>query len=207
MAARSRAERERIRFVCPVANQAGCLVGVDPGGATPRRRTLRTRHAGGRGRPVARNRGGSPWDWPRFACLLSDLTLPGRADLTALRHPRQDDGTRAALRVLVAARDQMTVERTANVNALIALVRTVDLGVDARKPLSTAQIDEIARWRARSESLAAPDAALDPCSATKTSSCSKRNGSTSSRSTRKPAAGAARPGIDRHQPGFYTSAS
>lgn len=75
-------------------------------------------------------------------------------DVTALRHPRQDDGTRAALRVLVAARDQMTVERTANVNALLALVRTVDLGIDARKPLNAAQIDEIARWRARSESLA-----------------------------------------------------
>lgn len=76
-------------------------------------------------------------------------------DLTALRHPRQDDGTRAALRVLVASRDQMTVERTANVNALIALLRTVELGIDARKPLNAAQIDEIARWRTRSENLAA----------------------------------------------------
>jgi hypothetical protein len=37
---------------------------------------------------------------------------------------------------------------------LIALVRTVDLGVDARKPLNVTQIAEIARWRARSESIA-----------------------------------------------------
>ncbi len=45
----------------------------------------------------------------------------------------------------------------------------------------------------------APDAALDPCSATKTSSCLERNESSSSRSTRKDAAGAARPGIDRYR--------
>jgi hypothetical protein len=48
----------------------------------------------------------------------------------------------------------------------------------------------------------AADAALKPCSATKTSFCSERNGSSSSRNTRTAAAGAARPGIDRHQPGF-----
>jgi hypothetical protein len=48
----------------------------------------------------------------------------------------------------------------------------------------------------------AADAALEPCSATKTSFCSERNGSSSSRNTRTAAAGAARPGIDRHQPGF-----
>jgi transposase len=40
-----------------------------------------------------------------------------------LRVPRQDDGIRAALRVLVTARDQMALERTAKVNALTALVR------------------------------------------------------------------------------------
>jgi hypothetical protein len=45
----------------------------------------------------------------------------------------------------------------------------------------------------------AADDALDPCSATKTSSCSERNASSSSRNTRTAAAGAARPGIDRHQ--------
>lgn len=88
-------------------------------------------------------------------------------DLTALRHPHQDDGTRAALRVLVAARDQMTVERTANVNALLALVRTVDLGIDARKPLNDGQIDEIARWRARSESLAPATARAEAVRLTK----------------------------------------
>lgn len=48
----------------------------------------------------------------------------------------------------------------------------------------------------------AADAALEPCSATKTSSCSERNESSSSRNTRTATAGAARPGIDPHQPGF-----
>lgn len=70
-----------------------------------------------------------------------------------LRHPRRDDGVRAGLRVLTTARDAMTTERTAYVNALTALVRTTDLGVDARKPLTGAQIAEVSRWRARREDI------------------------------------------------------
>lgn len=73
---------------------------------------------------------------------------------TKLRHPRRDNGERAALQVLVAARDHMTSERTACVNALLALLRIVDLGIDARKPLTTKQINEISRWRNRAEDLA-----------------------------------------------------
>lgn len=68
-----------------------------------------------------------------------------------LRQPRLDDGERAALRVVVAARDHMTRERTAAVNALTALVRRVRLGVEARHPLSCQQIGQIARWRGREE--------------------------------------------------------
>ncbi len=48
----------------------------------------------------------------------------------------------------------MTNQRTANVNALTGLVRAVDLGIDARKSLTRAQIIEISRWRSRDESLA-----------------------------------------------------
>jgi transposase len=55
------------------------------------------------------------------------------------------------MRVLVVAREQMTGERTRAVNALNALVRTIDLGIDARKPLSTRQLGTIARWRDREE--------------------------------------------------------
>jgi transposase len=71
-----------------------------------------------------------------------------------LRHPRSDDGPRAALRILLTAREHMTTERTATINALTALLRVVDLDIDARKPLTARQIGEIARWRTRSEDLA-----------------------------------------------------
>jgi transposase len=40
-----------------------------------------------------------------------------------------------------------------NVNALIALLRAHDLGIDARKPLVPAQIATITRWRERDEQI------------------------------------------------------
>jgi transposase len=71
-----------------------------------------------------------------------------------LRRPRSDEGIRAALRILVTAREHMTTERTATVNALTALLRVANLGVDARRPLTVSQIGEVARWRTRVEDLA-----------------------------------------------------
>jgi len=76
-------------------------------------------------------------------------------DDSRLRRPRQDDGMRAALRVLLAAREQLAAERTMNVNALTALLRVHDLGLDARKPLTKHQIQHVSRWRERHESLIA----------------------------------------------------
>jgi hypothetical protein len=67
-----------------------------------------------------------------------------------------DERVRAALRVLVAARDHKTAERTATVYALIALLRVVDLGIDARRPLTGKQIAEISRWRTRTEAIELP---------------------------------------------------
>lgn len=93
---------------------------------------------------------------PLDARAIAAAALP--LDPHRLRVPRQDDGVRAALRVLVAAREQMAVERTAKINALTALVRIVPLGIDARKPLTDTQITEISRWRARDEELAAATA-------------------------------------------------
>ncbi|MCB5292441.1 IS110 family transposase [Arthrobacter sp. SO3] len=93
---------------------------------------------------------------PLDAGAIAAAALP--LEESELRIPRQDEGVRAALRVLVAAREQMTVERTAKVNALTALLRSVDLGVDARKPLTDAQITDTSRWRAREEALAAATA-------------------------------------------------
>ena len=86
------------------------------------------------------------------AAAIAAAALP--LDEGQLRIPRQDDGIRAALRVLVAAREQISVERTAKVNALTALLRTVDLGMDARKPLTDSQIIEVSIWRTRDEELA-----------------------------------------------------
>lgn len=59
-----------------------------------------------------------------------------------------------ALRVLSVARDGMTRQRTAAINTLTALLRTVELGVDVRKPLTTKQIQQVAAWRPRRESVA-----------------------------------------------------
>jgi transposase len=88
-----------------------------------------------------------PLDAQRIAAAVLPL------DITELRHPRRDEGTRAALRVLVAARDHMTGERTGTVNALTGLVRSTDLGLDARRPLTTRQINEISAWRTRTEDI------------------------------------------------------
>ncbi|MDI9909615.1 transposase [Rhodococcus sp. IEGM 1406] len=71
-------------------------------------------------------------------------------DVDRLHRPRAD-GSRAAMRALVVAREQMTCERTRAVNSLTALVRTVELGVDLRKSLPCSQITAIATWRTRSE--------------------------------------------------------
>ena len=73
---------------------------------------------------------------------------------TQLREPRADDGVRAAIKVLLASRDHMSTERTATINALTALLRVVDLGIDARRPLTATQIVTIAAWRTRDEDLA-----------------------------------------------------
>ncbi|MDR0417248.1 MAG: IS110 family transposase [Propionibacteriaceae bacterium] len=89
---------------------------------------------------------------PLDARAIATAVLP--LDTAKLARPREDHGTRAALRVLVAARDDMTRERTSHVNALTALLRTADLGADARKSLTAALIAQIAGWRTRDEPLA-----------------------------------------------------
>ena len=55
--------------------------------------------------------------------------------------------------VLVVAREELNAERTRSINALTALVRSFDLGLDARRPLSKSQVATIARWRASNEDL------------------------------------------------------
>lgn len=83
---------------------------------------------------------------------IAQAVLP--LDITRLRRPRADDGARAALRVLITSRDHISTERTAAINALTALLRVVDLGIDARRSLSTGQIAVVAAWRTRDEDIA-----------------------------------------------------
>ena len=95
--------------------------------------------------PAARRRGKDDvLDSARIARAVLGLRLD------QLCWPRAG-GTRTAIRVLVSARDQMGTERTKIINSLTALVRSVDLGVEARKALTSAQITTIAGWRTRDE--------------------------------------------------------
>lgn len=71
-------------------------------------------------------------------------------DTSGLRWPRAT-GQRVVLRVLSVAREEMVAERTRAINALTALLRTVDLGVDARKALPHRMFKVIAGWRERRE--------------------------------------------------------
>ncbi|MEV7607837.1 IS110 family transposase [Paenarthrobacter sp. NPDC089322] len=74
------------------------------------------------------------------------LSIP----LDHLPEPRSGQN-HMALRILSNARRNMARERTAAINALTALLRVVDLGMDARKALTTSQIQTIAAWREREE--------------------------------------------------------
>ncbi|MGW2770527.1 IS110 family transposase [Streptomyces sp. NPDC001275] len=89
-----------------------------------------------------------PIDARRIAAAV--LPLPEEQ----LRNPRMDEGIRAAAQILLTARDELTGERTRAVNALTALVRTADLGIDARRSLGAKKVGETARWRPREEDLA-----------------------------------------------------
>ena len=66
-------------------------------------------------------------------------------DVERLAVPRAD-GLRSALRVLLTGRRGLDTRRTADRNALNALVRTTGLGIDARKALTGAQVTMIVGW-------------------------------------------------------------
>jgi transposase len=89
---------------------------------------------------------------PLDAAAIAAASLP--LEHTKLRIPRHDQRAQASLRVLLAAREQMTDERTAKVNALVALTRSVDLEIDTRQTLTPEQMTTVAHWRTRNEDLA-----------------------------------------------------
>lgn len=70
------------------------------------------------------------------------------SDKRELIEPRAE-GVRSALRVLLVARRAMDTRRTADRNALNALVRTHGLDVDARRALTDRQVRMIGAWRDR----------------------------------------------------------
>lgn len=81
-------------------------------------------------------------------------TLTMRTDRLRDRRGGGDQHTasvRSALQVLLTAREQANGERTRAVNALTALVRTHDLGLEARRALTNTQIKTISGWRRRAE--------------------------------------------------------
>lgn len=90
-----------------------------------------------------------------------------------LRRPRLSDGARQSVRILVTARESISKDRTRSINALTALVRANNLGIDARKKLTGTQITEVSRWRTREEGLSLSIARSEASSrATRSSSMS-----------------------------------
>lgn len=69
-------------------------------------------------------------------------------DVERLIQPRCD-GPRQALAVLLASRNRIDSQKTANRNALNALARQIPLGLDTRHALTDAQIKQISAWRPR----------------------------------------------------------
>ena len=76
---------------------------------------------------------------------ISLLSLP----ITKLATPRVGN-ERKALRILLGARRNLVTQQTTNKNALIALLRSIELGIDARKPLVMSGYKLIATWHIKS---------------------------------------------------------
>lgn len=119
--------------------------GRPPTARASRRRWLRAGSKSRRSGPIARpSRARTGKSDPIDAEAAARSVI--REDLDKLAQPRRT-GDRTALRVLLAARALVDQQRTVNRNALTALVRSIDLSVDARKPLTDAQMATIAAWR------------------------------------------------------------
>lgn len=83
-----------------------------------------------------------------------DAITAARATLAmpvARLRDRRGGQDQVALQVLTTAREQLNAERLRAINALTALMRTHDLGIDARRALTSTQIRQIAGWRRRAE--------------------------------------------------------
>src|SRR5699024_4865145 len=72
---------------------------------------------------------------------IAATTLP--LPMHKLRRPRTREGVRQGLRILITDRESMAKDRTRCVNALNALVRANDLGIDARRALTAPEMTQI----------------------------------------------------------------
>ncbi|SDS06765.1 IS110 family RNA-guided transposase [Agrococcus carbonis] len=68
--------------------------------------------------------------------------------LERLATPRSGE-LRRALQLLLTARRLLERQRAQDHNALTAIVRRIELGIDARKALTDRQVEQIAAWRTR----------------------------------------------------------
>ncbi|MBF0816514.1 IS110 family transposase [Microbacterium paludicola] len=117
--------------------------------------------AGSYGRPLAEALGGAGIrvvEAPKIRYRPSgkDDRLDARAAAAAVLpledtalNDRKSGAERDAIQILLTARAEMTRERTQAINRLTALARRFDLGIDARRSLTAAQIRQVAAWRPR----------------------------------------------------------
>jgi transposase len=76
---------------------------------------------------------------------INILSLP----ITKLAKPRTGN-QRKALRILLGARRNLVTQQTMNKNALTALLRSIELGIDVRKSLTRPDYKLIATWHIKS---------------------------------------------------------
>ena len=146
-------ERDFKYFLSRMKHRAGDFVlfaveGTSSYGATLTRFLLAAGHAVCEVKaPKAKSRGGRGKTDQLDAEMgaRSVLHLP----LDKLIQPKHGD-ERGALRILLATRAMLVKQQTMEKNALHALARSIDLGIDARRVIRLCSIKEIAVCRARS---------------------------------------------------------
>ncbi|EGD53193.1 transposase of ISAar41, IS110 family protein, partial [Gordonia neofelifaecis NRRL B-59395] len=130
------------------AGTAGVLVSVEGSNSYGTRLTRHLLDAGYRvvdAPAPTRGRGESKTD-AIDARKAATIMLPRRS--AGLADARTGD-LHDCLKTLVPARDRMAREKTRQFNALVAVLRAHDLGVDARRKPGMSTVKQIARWRER----------------------------------------------------------
>ena len=138
---------EWIRRRTPTGNVLVAVEGTSSYGARLTRLLEVERFAVCEARPPRRQSRRAHGKSDAIDAVAAARTVLGTAT-TELVSPRAE-GLREALRILLAARRSMDTQRTGARNALTALLRTLDLGIDARSPLTAAQVTTVQGWRAR----------------------------------------------------------